>query len=280
MNALVTGAAGFVGRHLRAKLGAAGYWVSQIDPELERTPATVERFVRTVPEAKFDVVIHLAANIVNIDARMRGGMAMFEDIELDIEICKWLEKNPPKQCAILMSSCAVDYPDDPYCIVKRNLECFAKTLHGKGVPVVVLRPFSGYGEDQSPEYPFRAILERALKQEDPLTVWGGSQVRDWIHIDDLTDAIMFAIRELPRSPLPVEVGTKVGTKFTDFARLMAAEVGYEPQIKSDETKPSSSRRRVAGENNCRTIQQFGWEPKISLQEGMRRAVVSREPVIQ
>ena len=219
----------------------------------------------------FDVVVHLAANIVNVDARMHGGMEMYNDLELDLAMCRWLEKNPPKQCALLMSSCAIDYPDDPYCIVKRNLESFAKTLHKKGVPVIVLRPFSGYGADQSLEYPFPAILDRVRRREDPLTVWGGSQIRDWIHIDDLTDAMLFAIRELPRNPNPVEVGTKVGTSLKELAARMAEASGYSPQIISDESKASSSSRRVAGENGTPLLQQWGWNPKITLEDAIGRA---------
>ncbi len=270
MKALVTGAAGFVGRHLCPKLEATGYTVDKCDIDKALPDSLYAEVGRD-----YDLVVHLAANIVNVDARMRGGMEMYSDIELDLAMCRWLEKNPPKQCAVLMSSCAVDYPDDPYCIVKRNLESFAQTLHKKGVPIIVLRPFSGYGEDQSEEYPFRAILERALRKEDPLTVWGANQVRDWLHVDDLTDAILFAVKNLPRSPQPVEVGTGRGIALVSLADMMAEVVGYEPQISRDQTKPSSSPRRVAGENGNATLQDWGWEPRIDLEDGIAHAVASR-----
>jgi nucleoside-diphosphate-sugar epimerase len=271
VKALVTGSAGFVGRHLCPKLEAAGYDVSRCDIEYG-FPFQEWRARGMKPVEPLDVLIHLAANIVNVDARMNGGMDMYSDIELDLAMCRWLENNPPKQCAVLMSSCAVDYPQDPYCIVKRNLESFAQTLHKKGVPVVVLRPFSGYGEDQSEEYPFRAILERVKRREDPLSVWGGNQIRDWVHVDDLTDAIMFAIKELPRRAEPVEVGTRRGTSLKDLALTMAQAAGYDPKISCDESKPSSSARRVAGENGNAILQAWGWTPKISLEGAISRAL--------
>jgi nucleoside-diphosphate-sugar epimerase len=277
MRALVTGAAGFVGRHLVPKLEAAGYEVVCFDRRQYNeglgVPECLSGFYATPP---FDLVVHLAANIVNVDARMKGGMAMYDDIELDLAICRWLEANPPTQCAVLMSSCAVDYPEDPYCIVKRNLELFAKTLHKKGVPVIALRPFSGYGEGQSEEYPFRAILERALRKEDPLTVWGGDQVRDWIHIDDLTEAIMLATNIFPAAiKSPIEVGTLRGTSLIDLATMIANACDYSPKLFCADDKARSSLRRVAGESGMDTMQMWGWRPKIKLEDAILRAVASR-----
>jgi nucleoside-diphosphate-sugar epimerase len=261
MRALVTGNAGFVGRHLVPKLAAAGYDVHGTE-DLEhflQLPAAL---------AKWDVVVHLAANIINVHDRGKLGMKAFDDLELDMKMFRWVERNPPTKAMIVMSSCALDFPEDPYCIVKRTLEAFAGCLHKQGVPVVILRPFSGYGGDQSQEYPFRAILDRALRCEDPLVVWGGSQVRDWVHIEDLTDAILFGINHFPRGT-PVQIGTGIGTDFFTLAQTMAKAVGYEPKVHGDQTKQSSSPRRVADPS---LALEYGWKATISLEEGIRKAL--------
>lgn len=282
MRALVTGSAGFVGRHLCPKLEQRCYAIGYVDPSNKgkmslKPRVSLEEFIEHFPVMAYDVVIHLAARIINVDDRMKAGMSAYEDIELDLAMCKWLEKNPPKECAVLISSCAVDYPDDPYCIVKRNLESFAKTLHKKGVPLRVLRPFSGYGPDQSEHYPFPSILGRAMRKEDPLTVWGGRQVRDWVHVEDLTDAIMFAIDNCPDSPEPIEVGTLSGHNFFKVARLMAGAIGYNPEIAGDDSKASSSKHRVSGVNGCKVLQEYGWQPKITLKQGIEMAIGAAVP---
>jgi nucleoside-diphosphate-sugar epimerase len=264
MKALVTGSEGFVARHLIPKLHAAGIEVVGTEDMLPWLKTALAR------EERFDLVFHLAAKIVNVDARMHGGMEMYGDMELDLAMCRYLELHPPSKCAVLMSSCAVDYPADPYCIVKRNLESFATTLAKKDVPVVVLRPFSGYGSDQSQEYPFPAILGRAMRREDPLTVWGGEQVRDWVHVDDLVNAMMLAT-EYPRLGVPIEVGTGIGTSLNSLAEMMAEEVGYKPIIESVD-KACSSRYRVSGQNGQWTAQAFGWTPLVSLREGIAQSI--------
>ena len=261
MRALVTGHEGFVGRHLVPRLVQAGYEVHGTE--------NLDEFLRS-PSAshKWDIVVHLAANIVNVHDRGKIGMRAFDDIELDLKMFKWVESNPPAKVFVAMSSCALDFPEDPYCIVKTTLESFAQCLHKQSVPVVILRPFSGYGGDQSLEYPFPAILGRARRREDPLVVWGGNQVRDWVHIEDLTAAIVHGLDHFPRG-VPVQIGTGVGTDFFTLAKMMADAVGYSPRISGDTTKQASSPRRVA---DTTLAQKFGWRASISLQQGIEMAL--------
>lgn len=261
---LVTGSAGFIGRHLVPVLHEAGYDVRGIPFDAERHLAECYQ--------RFDVVVHLAANIAPIDERMKPSMQRMADILLDYAICQYLQSCPPYQKAILLSSCATDNPDDPYAFCKIALERFARELFPCQIPVAVLRPFSGYAEDQAATYPFRAILERAARRENPLLVWGSlDTVRDWIHVDDLVRAILWAI-DLPSSAIPLDIGTGVGTTMHGLAARLAAAVGYWPEIVADEAKPTSSRQRIA---DTRTANQMGFEAKITLEEGVARAVKAR-----
>ncbi|HLK54261.1 MAG TPA: NAD-dependent epimerase/dehydratase family protein, partial [Candidatus Angelobacter sp.] len=117
--ALITGSAGFVGRHLVSKLQALDYAVVVSDAKLNCPMAEV--LPSLYNWEPFDLVIHLAANILDVNERMKGGVKMFEDIALDLEMCQYVERNPPREAFIAMSSCAVDYPDDPYSWVKLTL---------------------------------------------------------------------------------------------------------------------------------------------------------------
>lgn len=264
MRALVTGHEGFVGRRLVPKLVRAGY-------EVHGTENLQGFLISPVTSERWDVIVHLAANIINVHDRGKIGMRAFDDLQLDLKMFKWVESNPPAKAFVAMSSCALDFPEDPYCMVKIALESFAQCLHKRGVPVVILRPFSGYGAGQSLEYPFPAILGRARRREDPLVVWGGSQVRDWIHIEDLTDAIIHGLDHFPRG-VPLQIGTGIGTDFFTLAKMIADAVGYSPQVSGDATKQASSPRRVA---DTSLAQKFGWRASISLQQGIELALNRR-----
>ena len=269
--ALVTGAAGFVGRHLVPKLLDLGYEVTEIDSRSHCYPLTVEEWSSCCKD-EFDIVIHLAANIENIEARNKGSISSFQDIVVDYRMAQYLEAHPPKECAIWMTSCATDCPDvDTYSHVKLNGERLALTLKKRGIPIVILRPYSGYGSDQSLEYPFPAILKRAMQREDPLTVWGsGRQIRDFIHVDDLTDAILhFTKRPDILSSLPIPIGTGRGINFLTLARMMADAVGYTPEIRPLVDKPQGGQERVA---SIHLAAAFGWKTEITLEEGIQRAI--------
>lgn len=272
MKALVTGSDGFLGRHLCPALEKAGY-------EVDRVPSGLEEWLAPSPGSKthYDVVYHLAANILDVDARFKAGVNIYYDIGLDFRMAQYIQNHPPG-CYVYPSSCAVDNLEDPYSWIKLTGERFCHALHKTGVEVVILRPFSGYGSDQSPDYPFRAILERVLRGDDPVVVWGdGTQVRDWIHVDDLMRAFLLAPALFPRD-VPIEIGTGVGTSMLDLAFMMANEVAHRrdqyetqmvPRVECDSSKETSSLKRVA---SIMPALAHGWKSTIPLEEGIARAV--------
>jgi len=270
MRALVTGSAGFVGNHLCPALENKGYAIDRIDPADPVQPCTFQDWrQRTQGSAiAFDIIVHLGANIMDVDRRTRGGIEAYEDLALDYEVCRYVQDHPPTRCFCAMSSCATVFPEDPYAWIKLTLERLCERLHRQGIPVVILRPFSGYGHDQKSSYPFPAILARAMNREDPLVVWGGPQVRDWIHIDDLVNGILHCIEKGPRG-VPIQLGSGIGTTLFNLAQKMANAIGYAPEIRGDLSKATASAKLVADPTFAESI---GWQTTISLEDGIRRSI--------
>jgi nucleoside-diphosphate-sugar epimerase len=158
-------------------------------------------------------------------------------------------------------------PDSVYGWTKLTGERLAREARQDGLKVSVVRPFSGYGEDQSPNFPFRAILDRVKGDQAAIEVWGtGRQIRDWIHIDDVVTGLL-AVAEHGIDE-PVNLGTGVGTSMFDLA-LMAAKLARRAvTVGSRPDKPSGVQCRVADATRFQRI----YTPRVSLEEGILRSL--------
>lgn len=285
--ALVTGSAGFVGRHLVPKLEAVGYAVVGVDPVYPNTylywPGKGKSYDpglygRTIEDwlgaggnqGVYDLVVHLAAHIPDISERMKGGLEQYQDIALDWAVANYVKEHPPREAFIAMTSCATDAAQfDPYAFSKTVLERFCAELHRSGVPVVLLKPYSGYGPGQALSYPMPALISRALAKQDPLIVWGSTETaRDWIYIEDLCDAIIWSIKGAPHG-VAVPIGTGRATTFGELASIVAHAVGYDPKIVADKEKPTSSLWRVADPS---TASLHGFVTKTTLENGVLKVL--------
>lgn len=297
--ALVTGDRGFLGRHFKAELLRRGWDVTGLDVKAStsqdcRTFFRRQITYRNAPHLTFDLVVHCAA-VVGGRATIDGDpLATAESLSIDAEMFRWAAVARPGRVLYFSSSAAypVHYqlpdsrvqlqeddvwgartnPDQVYGWSKVTGELLAARLRETGVPVTVVRPFSGYGEDQDDTYPFRAILERVRRREDPLEVWGtGEQVRDWIHVDDVVAGAL-AVSESGTEE-PVNLCTGVATSFMDLASMMARAAGYSPGFKPLPDKPAGVAYRVG--DPARMLRYY--KPKVSLGDGILRALGVAEP---
>lgn len=293
MKILITGAAGFVGGHLLEHYTRLGHQVHALDPKLHST-SSIEHFTAiedSVDRSHFDIVYHCGA-FVGGRAGIDGKPAFMHtyNTALDSLMFTWALKAKPGRFVYFSSSAAypADIQDgkiqapiaeaeiDPLFQVPPEATYGLSKLHGEQmarsvsaeVPVTVLRPFSGYGEDQSSDYPFPAFIARAKAHEDPFTVWGdGMQVRDWIHISDFVAATTIAAEEGIDGP--VNLCTGIGTTFNDLAVLCMELAGYEAPIRHvDKGKGNGVDFRVGDP----TLMHQFYTPKVSLAEGVERAL--------
>lgn len=294
MRALITGDRGFLGRHFTAELKRRGYEVVGCDVKTTRTQDCRELFRRDVrmrDMQSWDLVVHCAAVVGGRETIENDPLKTAESLSIDAEMFRWAAVARPGRVLYLSSSAAypVSYqtgenrirlnevlidvprvvwePDEIYGWSKVTGELLAARLRQAGVPVTVVRPFSGYGTDQDPTYPFRAITDRARRREDPLTVWCGSCVRDWIHVDDVVAGAL-AVAENGTED-PVNLCTGVPTDFWSLARTASIAAGYEPgAIHGLSDRPQGVMYRVGDPTRMLEI----FQPRITLEQGVRRAL--------
>lgn len=284
--ALVTGASGFVGGYMCRALGRLGYEVIAIDIQQGRHQDARDFFRSDT--RPFDLAVHLAA-VVGGRATIEGEpLSVAVDLSIDAEFFGWLLRAQPKQAVYYSSSAAyptrwqqrgaaislyedlidlgdVRQPDLTYGWSKLTGEYLAQFAARAGHPVIVVRPFSGYGTDQSLDYPFPSFIDRGRRQADPFQVWGdGTQCRDWIHITDVVRLTLQLVQAGYEGPA-VNLGTGVSTPFADLADLVMGEFGYAAPIEFIPTAPTGVHTRVA---STARMEALGLEPRVGLRDGI------------
>jgi nucleoside-diphosphate-sugar epimerase len=289
VRALVTGSDGFIGRHMVRALRDRGCQILALD--IKHGNDALD-FFRNQPAAAFDLVVHCAAVDPHRSAIDNSPLTVGAGcLELDAALFRWAATAKPGRIIYLSSSAAYPLywqdgstqqrlaenmlghwqPDAIYGLVKIVGEQLADAYRAQGGTVTAVRPFSGYGEDQDDRFPFGAFRDRARRRDDPFEVWGdGSQVRDWTHVDDLCGAILAAYEHGVDGPVNLCTGRP--TSFNDLARMFAAEAGYEPQIKHLTDAPRGVAYRVGDPTLLNTF----YEPRVELEEGVRRALAARQ----
>jgi nucleoside-diphosphate-sugar epimerase len=303
VRALITGDRGFLGRHFTAELKRRGYEVHGMDVKATyaqdcrtyfRRYVTRGEFYQKANAHHFDLVVHCAAVVGGRETIERDPLKTAESLSIDAEMFRWAAVARPGRVLYISSSAAypVAYqrddmgertplseilidsprvvwePDEVYGWSKVTGELLADRLRKTGVPVTVVRPFSGYGADQNPSYPFRAILNR-VKERNPgsLEVWCGDCVRDFIHVDDLVAGAL-AVAESGTED-PVNLCNGIPVSFFDLARLMLDLSGQtDVGILGNPDKPQGVAYRVG--DPTRMIQYY--TPKIMIGEGIKRAL--------
>jgi nucleoside-diphosphate-sugar epimerase len=282
---LITGSDGFVGRHFRRVLGN-----HEIYPLDINTGVDARDFFRNA-EYSVDLVIHLAAVVGGRETIERSPLKVAVDLSIDAEMFQWALRTKPGRVVYFSSSAAypvalqqlehrtrlteddidldnISSPDMTYGLAKLAGEYQAKFLEAEGIRTHVFRPFSGYGTDQDLGYPFPSYILRALRKDNPVVIWGnGEACRDFIHIDDVVQAVLAAIDNDVQGP--VNLGTGRATSFNELAALCSKAANYSPEYQHLLEKPVGVEYRVADNTKMSTF----YTPKISLEEGIERALV-------
>jgi len=112
---------------------------------------------------------------------------------------------------------------------------------------------------------FHAALDHSKYWE--VKLWGdGSAMREFLHVDDLAEACYVCMQKYEEAE-HINVGTGEDVRIWELANIIADVVGYNRDINWDFTKPNGTPRKVL---NVEKIKSLGWEPKISLREGIKK----------
>lgn len=300
MQAVVVGASGFIGSHLVDGLLAAGYRVKALARHL---PGLISPVAQAHPALKLcplsmgnglalqeaiegaDLVFHLASGSLpqssnrdpqaDVQVNLLGALNLLEAARLT-----------GVQRMVMVSSGGTVYgvpqqvpipethPTDPTCsygITKLSIEKYVslyRQLHG--LDGLVLRLANPYGERQrldSTQGVVPVFLGKALRGE-PLQIWGnGSTVRDFLYVSDVVAALLAAAQYQGEERL-FNVGSGEGLSLNQLVAMLEGELQRPLEVQYLPSRGFDVPTNVLCIERAQRC--LGWNPEVSLSEGLRR----------
>ena len=303
MNALVTGAAGFIGSHLTDRLLNDGWAVVGVDsfdtfydPSIKRRNIAaclsnprfrlVEADIRdkaAMSEAiseDIDVIVHLAAR-----AGVRPSIAeptLYADVNINgtvvlLEIAR--QRGTPKFIFASSSSVYgnnrkvpfseddnVDFPISPYAATKKAGELICHTYHHLyGIAINCLRFFTVYGPRQRPDLAIHKFA-RLIEQGKPIPVFGdGSMMRDFTYIDDIINGVVASVDRCAGYEI-YNLGESRPISVNDLIRQLESALGKKATINHLPLQPGDVERTYADVTKAR--RDLGYSPSTDIPAGL------------
>jgi UDP-glucose 4-epimerase len=137
------------------------------------------------------------------------------------------------------------------------------------LPTVTLRPFNVYGPGQTGEGALQIFIRRAL-QNEPISIYGdGTQIRAWCYVDDMAEAIMFALEKPDAVGESFNVGNaRAVTTIFGLAETVCRVLGAKSQIQFCDALSADIELRIPETRKAEKV--LGFKAKVDLEEGIQR----------
>ena len=290
----VAGHRGLVGSSLLRALQSRGYERilvrSRAELDLTRQEAVQAFFERERPDA----VILAAARVGGIHANnSRPAEFIRDNLLIQDHVIDAAQRSGVEKFVFLGSSCIypklaeqpiredslLTGPLEPtnewYAIAKIAGVKLCQALRREhGFNAICLMPTNLYGPgdnfDLQQAHVLPALLRRiheAKRSGSPsVTVWGsGAPRREFLHVDDLADAVLYLLHEYDDEPI-VNIGWGKDISILELAELLVSVIDYSGQLLFDTTRPDGTPRKLLDVGRLTAL---GWSPKIALREGVQ-----------
>ncbi len=288
---MITGAGGFIGRHVAKAFRASGRDVVGIghgswsaDEAREWGlcswhPGDVTLAALTECAREPDVVVHCAGS-----GRVGFSLAHpYEDFRRNVDttaaVLEYLRIHAPRAILVLLSSAAVygdavpgaiseatpASPLSPYGVHKQLAEQLCEA-HARyfGLRTVVLRLFSVYGPGLRKQLLWDAC--QRLKANAPEFSGTGAELRDWLHVSDAAALIKVLAGTNPAGYRVLNGGTGTGTPVSEVLAELAAALGTREARFNGEQRPGDPLSLVADASRACAL---GWQPQYDWRRGVR-----------
>lgn len=290
--ALVTGAYGFVGRHVARRLAAAGYAVTGLGHggwsreewrrwgigEWHSADVNVDTLITYAGEP--DLVFHCAGSGSVAFSMAHPYQDYQRTVSTTLSVLEFMRLHQPKARLVIPSSAGVYgvverlpiatdtplRPLSPYGLHKKMAEdlCASYARHF-GLQAAIVRLFSVYGIGLRKQL----LWDACVKLSAGGASFGGTgrETRDWLHVDDATSLMLCAAEHATPDCPVVNGGSGAAVEIQDIVATLAAELGVpEAPSFSGHVRPGDPTHYLADIAEARA---WGWTPERAWRDEVR-----------
>lgn len=299
---VILGGSGFIGRHVGLLLARAGHRVTLVgrhQPRFSFPRDVMDRISWTIVEissvdwdrliADASVVHHYAWGSIPASANSNPGGDLISNVSSTIDLLEALRRRGGGRIVFSSSGGTVygaihetpvreEHPVAPitaYGASKATAEIYLglyRAMHG--LDCRIARIANPYGAGQDLRRGLGAVttfLHKALSGE-PIQIWGtGEVVRDFIHIADVSAGLVaLAHGELPADVFIFNIGSGTGASLNDILASLEAQLHRKLTVTHTERRTFDVPVNVLAIDRAKRV--LGWQPTISLKEGIARTI--------
>jgi len=306
---LVTGSDGFIGSHLTEALVRAGHdvrafvhynsfnswgWLDRCDDDVKgkfevfagdvRDPHGVRTAMKGC-----DAVLHLAALIAipysyhspdsYVDTNIKGTLNVVQAAR-DLGVAKVVHTSTSEVYGTArFVPITEDHPlqgQSPYSASKIGADQIAMSFYNSfGTPVTILRPFNTYGPRQSARAVIPTIITQIASGKRQIALGAVHPTRDFTYVADTVAGFIAALHSDAGTGQIVNVGSGFEISIGDTARAIAAAMGTDIEILTDEQRlrPEKSEVERLWASNDKARELLGWTPRYGGLDGFQRGLV-------
>lgn len=296
---LITGAHGFVGRHLvknllkKRKVPKENLFLPTLEELDLRKWENCQKAVKGQ-----DIVIHLAAKVggIGLNREIPGEM-FYDNAVMGIQLMEAARQVGIEKFVAIGTICAypkftptpfkeedlwLGYPEEtnaPYGLAKKMLLVQAQAYRQQyGFNAIYLLPVNMYGPGDKFDprsshviaAAIRRIWEAKKEGKNYVEFWGtGNPTREFLYVEDGVEGILLATEKYNK-PEPVNLGSGIEISIKDLINLICKLMDFKGEIRWDPSKPDGQPRRRL--DVSRAEKEFGFKAKTNLEEGLKKTI--------
>ena len=301
-NYLITGGAGFIGSTLANYLSKENSVIVIDDLSMGKKENLNDcsnlNFIKgSVTDKKlmedilstnqFDYIFHLAAIASvadSVERPVETHQINFESVLMLLELIRKYQKDLKR---LVFSSSAAVYGDEPtlpkheesvirpltpYAVDKFAAEQYVLDYnHLYGVKTSAVRFFNVYGPNQNPESPYSGVISILVDRYKKIQKGEDTQSRDFVFIEDVVQALLLVANKEESLGKQFNVGTGNALTLNELIEVIDETLGIKLALKHETERDGDIKDSVA---DISRLKGLGYKPNFSVQEGMRKYLVS------